>query len=78
MTIALSAMKYVPDFAEGHVKDLRIRWALEEAGRAYEEVLLDHDEHAGELYRRWQPFGQVPAHRDGTVELFESGAIVLQ
>src|SRR5262249_20655252 len=28
-------------------------------------------------YRAWQPFGQVPAYRDGEVELFESGAIVL-
>lgn len=77
MTPALSAMKSVPDFAKGHVKDLRARWALEEAGLRYEEVLVDHDERAGEDYRRWQPFGQVPAYRDGTTELFESGAIVL-
>ena len=77
MTIAVTAFKAVPDFAKGHVKDLRVRWALEEAGLSYDSRLIDGADQASEGYRRWQPFGQVPAYRDGEVELFESGAIVL-
>ena len=77
MTIQVSAFTWVPPFAEGHVRDLRVRWALEEAGLPYEAVLIDHDGKNTPEYRAWQPFGQVPAYRDGEVELFESGAIVL-
>lgn len=77
MTNQVSAFRWVPDFAQGFVRDLRVRWALEEAGLPYEAVLLDGDEKNSEAYRAWQPFGQVPAFRDGEVEMFESGAIVL-
>jgi glutathione S-transferase len=77
MTIQISAFRWVPPMAQGYVKDLRVRWALEEAGLAYEEMLIDGPSQAGPDYRGWQPFGQVPAYRDETVELFESGAIVL-
>jgi glutathione S-transferase len=75
MTIQFTAFRWVPPFAQGWVRDLRIRWALEEAGLPYEVVLIDN---ATENYRDWQPFGQVPAYRDGDVEMFESGAIVLR
>ena len=77
MTVTLTAFKWVPPFAQGYVKDLRVRWALEEAGFPYEVTLIDPDIQASEDYRRWQPFGQVPAYRDDEVEMFESGAIVL-
>ncbi|MBS0408892.1 MAG: glutathione S-transferase family protein [Proteobacteria bacterium] len=77
MSIVLSAYKWVPPFAQGYVKDLRVRWALEEAGLPYEVRLIDGRDQASESYRRWQPFGQVPAYRDDEVEMFESGAIVL-
>jgi glutathione S-transferase len=77
MTIQLTAFRWVPEMAQGYVRDLRIRWALEEAGFPYEVVLLDAPGQAGEGYRQWQPFGQVPAYRDATVEMFESAAIVL-
>ena len=43
----------------------------------YEAILIDPSVQASESYRRWQPFGQVPAYRDDEVEMFESGAIVL-
>lgn len=76
-TIRLSAFRWVPPFAQGHVRDLRVRWALEEAGLPYEAALIGPADQASESYRAWQPFGQVPAFRDGEVELFESGAIVL-
>jgi glutathione S-transferase len=77
MTNQVSAFRWVPDFAQGFVRDLRVRWALEEAGLPYEAVLLDGEEKDSDAYRAWQPFGQVPAFRDDEVEIFESGAIVL-
>jgi glutathione S-transferase len=77
MTIQLTAFRWVPEFAQGYVRDLRIRWALEEAGLPYEVVLIDPQIQASAHYHEWQPFGQVPAYRDETVEMFESGAIVL-
>jgi len=77
MTIHVSAFRWVPSFAQGYVRDLRVRWALEEAGLPYEATLIDPTIQATEDYREWQPFGQVPAYRDDGVEMFESGAIVL-
>jgi glutathione S-transferase len=77
MTIQLTAFGSAPSFVQGYVKDLRVRWALEEAGLPYEAVLIAAPGQAGPDYPRWQPFGQVPAYRDDEVELFESGAIVL-
>ena len=77
MTTQLTAFRWVPEFAQGYVRDLRIRWALEEAGLPYEVVLIDPKIQASARYREWQPFGQVPAYRDDAVEMFESGAIVL-
>lgn len=72
----LATLAWAPEFARGYVKDLRVRWALEEAGRPYRTAPQDHATRKGP-YRRWQPFGQVPAFRDGPVEMFESAAIVL-
>ncbi len=77
MSIHLTAFGYVPPFAQGYVRDLRVRWALEEAGLPYETELVSGADLETERHRKWQPFGQVPAYRDDEVELFESGAIVL-
>jgi len=74
--ITVSAFRWVPPFARGLVRDLRVRWALEEAGLPYRTKLLEPQEQESAAYRDWQPFGQVPAYEDGTVRLFESGAIV--
>ncbi|MBN9561847.1 MAG: glutathione S-transferase family protein [Alphaproteobacteria bacterium] len=77
MNSQVTAFRWVPPFAQGYVRDLRVRWALEEAGLPYEVRLIDPEVQASESYREWQPFGQVPAYRDDEVEMFESGAIVL-
>jgi glutathione S-transferase len=77
MGIQLSVFSWVPPFAQGLVRDLRVRWALEEAGLDYEERLLGIGDNASEAYLRLQPFGQVPAYRENDLTLFESGAIVL-
>ena len=75
--IVVSAFTSVPPFARGLVRDLRVRWALEEAGLPYEQKLLADGEKDSEDYREWQPFGQVPAYEEDGLRLFESGAIVL-
>jgi glutathione S-transferase len=75
--IRVSAFRWVPPFAQGLVRDLRVRWALEEAGLAYEERLIGPEDQTSESYRALQPFGQVPAYEENGLVLFESGAIVL-
>src|SRR5947199_2978435 len=75
--ITISAFRWVPPFAQGQVRDLRVRWALEEAGLPYRTRLLEQGDQDKPDYRALQPFGQVPIlEEDGSV-LFESGAIVL-
>jgi glutathione S-transferase len=73
----LTTFRSVPPFAVGHVRDLRVRWALEEAGLPYTLRLIGFEDAAGPDYRREQPFGQVPVLQDGGQTLFESGAILL-
>lgn len=72
------AFGMVPPFAQGLVRDLRVRWALEEAGLPYRITLIGRGDGSISLdaYRKIQPFGQVPAIEDGDLKLFESGAIV--
>lgn len=74
----ISTFAWVPEFARGFVRDLRPRWAFEEVGQPYEVELLQGDQAKQHDYRQWQPFGQVPAYRDDSVAMFESGAIVLR
>ena len=77
MTTQITAFRWVPAFAQGYVRDLRLRWALEEAGLPYDVVLVDPEILASAEHRQWQPFGQVPAYRDEAVEMFETGAILI-
>jgi len=74
--ITISALRDVPDFAKGLVRDLRPRWALEEAGLPYRTRLLEQGEQDKPEYRALQPFGQVPILEEDGLVLFESGAIV--
>ncbi|MBS0471384.1 MAG: glutathione S-transferase family protein [Proteobacteria bacterium] len=76
--ITLSAFKWVPDFARGQVRDLRVRWACEEAGLPYKTWRIGFDDKETAAYRAWQPFGQVPAMEADGIVMFESGAMVLQ
>ena len=74
-SIEITAFRWVPDFAQGLVRDLRARWALEEAGLDYRVRLLDVQSKPAD-YVKEQPFEQVPCFYDGVVRIFESGAIV--
>jgi glutathione S-transferase len=75
--LTLTTLRSVPAFAIGHVRDLRVRWALEEAGLPYQVRLVTPEDRETPAYRRQQPFGQVPVLQDGERSLFESGAILL-
>ena len=72
----ITAYDWVPPFAQGQVRDLRVRWALEEVGQPYDVLYLSQGDQKGDEHRARQPFGQVPTYEDGELMLFESGAIV--
>src|ERR1700750_3310739 len=69
--IEITAFRWVPEFAQGLVRDLRVRWALEEAGLDYRVRLLDVQARPAD-YVKEQPFEQVPCFNDGTVRIFET------
>jgi glutathione S-transferase len=75
--ICITAFKWVPPKAQGLVRDLRVRWALEEAGLPYSEKLLGAGDNNLPAYRAVQPFGQVPVTEIDGLTMFESGAIVM-
>jgi glutathione S-transferase len=74
--IEITGYEWVPDFARGFVRDLRPRWACEEAGIPYRERLANISDKPDWLLAT-QPWGQVPIMRDGDVTLFESGATLM-
>jgi glutathione S-transferase len=67
---------WVPEMPRGFVRDLRIRWALEEAGLPYRVKGVPFRERDAGHFAH-QPFGQVPWLTDGDLSIFESGAILL-
>lgn len=66
----------VPDGPAGYVRDIRLRWACEEAGFDYSIRTVPLNEKGPDHLAR-QPFGQVPFLNDGEIELFEGGACLL-
>jgi glutathione S-transferase len=76
-SIELTTLRWAPPQFQGQVRDLAVRWALEEAGLAYAERQVPDDHRRTADYRSRQPFGQVPVYREDGLEIFESGAIVL-
>lgn len=78
MTVpTITAYDWVPGFARGQVRDLRVRWAFEEVGQPYRVRYLDQGSQKEPPHRAIQPFGQVPTFECDGLALFESGAIVL-
>lgn len=67
---------WVPAGPRGFVRDLRLRWACEEAGLPYTVRTVPFDGRETNHLAR-QPFGQVPFLSDGELEVFESGACLL-
>lgn len=72
--VEITTLGWVPEMARGMVKDVRVRWALEEAGLEYRVRLLTGERPPE--YRQEQAFNQVPCLKDGSVQIFESGAIL--
>ena len=67
---------WVPEGPRGSVRDVRLRWACEEAGLAYSVRTVPFDGRETNHLER-QPFGQVPFLDDGGLKIFESGAGLL-
>ncbi len=74
--LVLTTYDWVPPPPRGYVRDLRVRWALEEAGLPYRVATTSFRERTAE-HLAHQPFNQVPWLSDGEITLFESGAILL-
>ncbi len=74
--LTIHTYNWVPEGPRGYVRDIRLRWACEEAGLAYSVASVPFNERGPEHFSR-QPFGQVPFLTDGDIEIFESGAGLL-
>ncbi|KJC35940.1 glutathione S-transferase [Bradyrhizobium sp. LTSP885] len=74
--LTLTTFDWVPEMPRGYVRDLRVRWALEEAALPYRVKSVPFRDRNAEHFAH-QPFGQVPWLTDGDISIFESGAILL-
>ena len=74
--LILTTFDWVPEPPRGYVRDMRVRWALEEAGLPYRVESTPFRDRKAEHFAH-QPFGQVPWLTDGDISIFESGAILL-
>jgi len=77
MTITITAFAQSPDRGKGLARDMPVRWALEEVGQPYDVRLVSFSQMKEPAHLRLHPFGQIPTYEDGSLTLFESGAIVL-
>ena len=74
--LIITTLDWVPEFPRGYVRDIRLRWALEEAGLPYRVESVPFRDRNVEHFSH-QPFGQVPWLTDEDISIFESGAILL-
>lgn len=74
--LILTTYDWVPELPRGLVRDLRVRWALEEAGLPYRVKSTPFRDRGPDHFAA-QPFGQIPWLTDGDLTIFESGAILL-
>ena len=72
----VTAYDWAPDEGAGLVRDMRVRWALEEVGQSYDVRHLSWGQQKEPEHRARHPFGQVPTYEEDGLVLFESGAIV--
>lgn len=76
MTLTIWTYDWVPEPPRGFVRDLRLRWALEEAGLPYAVRSVPFADRGPE-HLKHQPFAQIPFLTDGELSIFESGACLL-
>lgn len=77
MTPTITVFAASPDRGRGMARDMRVRWALEEVGQAYDVRLVSFAEMKQPPHLALNPFGQIPTYEEGDLALFETGAIVL-
>ena len=77
MTLTITAFASSPDGGQGQARDMRVRWAFEEVGQAYDVRLVSFREMKEPAHLALHPFGQIPTYEEGNLAIFESGAIVL-
>jgi glutathione S-transferase len=77
MTPTITAFARSPDRGRGMARDMRVRWALEEVGQAYDVRLVSFAEMKEADHLARHPFGQIPTYEEDGLVLFESGAIIL-
>ena len=77
MTPTITAFERSPDRGRGLARDMRVRWALEEVGQAYDVRLVSFAAMKQPDHLARNPFGQIPTFQEGDLILFETGAIVL-
>jgi len=77
MKPTITVFEKSPDRGQGLARDMRVRWALEEAGQPYDIRLVSFKEMKERAHRALHPFGQIPTYEEGGLALFETGAIVL-
>jgi glutathione S-transferase len=77
MIPTITAFERSPDRGQGLARDMRVRWALEEAGQPYDVRLVSFEAMKQPAHLALHPFGQIPTYEEGDLALFESGAIVL-
>lgn len=74
----ITAFAASPDRGRGLARDMRVRWALEEVGVAFDVRLLSFAQMKEPAHLALNPFGQIPTYEEGALSLFETGAIVLR
>jgi glutathione S-transferase len=77
MTSTITAFESSPDRGRGLARDLPVRWALEEVDQPYDVRLVSFAQMKEPAHLALQPFGQIPTYEEGSLALFESGAIIL-
>jgi glutathione S-transferase len=77
MPPTITAFESSPDRGRGLARDMRVRWAFEEVGQAYDLRLVSFAEMKQPAHLALNPFGQIPTYEDAGLALFESAAIVL-
>jgi len=76
VTPTITAFERSPDGGKGLARDMRVRWALEEAGQSYEVRLVSFHAMKEPAHLDLHPFGQIPTYEEGDLALFETGSIV--
>jgi glutathione S-transferase len=77
MAYIITAFENSPDRGRGLARDMRVRWALEEANQPYAVRALSFEAMKEAAHLTLHPFGQIPTYEDGDLVLFETGAIIL-